>query len=132
MFELRKNKNKGTVFDDFFDAPFFEMNPMMKTDVEDVGNAYLMQIEIPGYRKEDIRISIDNGNLIVEAKSACKKEETDESHKIIYQERHFGNVRRSFYIGNVPMESIAASYENGILSVSVMKQPDQTKYIPIV
>lgn len=97
----------------------------MKTDVLESEDAYRLDIEVPGFKKEDISISYKDGYLNIAVKSAEKK---DEAFKLIRQERFYGEASRQYYIGEADEKQIKANYENGVLSVFVPKaKPEEVK-----
>jgi HSP20 family protein len=91
----------------------------MKSDIYDEGDSYHLDIELPGFDKEDLKISFDNGYLTVTAEKKGQLEE--DSKKYIRKERFYGLYKRSYYIGDVSEESIGAKFDNGILKVSIKK-----------
>ncbi|MCR4778393.1 MAG: Hsp20/alpha crystallin family protein [Lachnospiraceae bacterium] len=96
---------------------------MMKTDVHEHDNAYEMDIDLPGFKKEEIDLSLDNGYLIVSAAKGIDKESKDNKGKLIRQERYSGSMQRSFYIGdNVTEDEIKAKFENGVLRLNIPKK----------
>lgn len=131
------------LFDDFFNDPFFSRsfedskNALMKTDIKDQGDSYLLDIEIPGFKKEDVRAELKNGYLTISASHTEEKEENDEANRYVRKERYSGSCQRSFYVGeNIRQEDIKAGFENGILKLSVPKQAPKAieethNYIPI-
>lgn len=124
------------VFDDFFAPGFEESHPnRMKTDIVEKDGRYELNMELPGYTKEDVKLSLKNGYLLVEAEHKDNKEEKDKKGKVIHQERYFGSCSRSFYVGNtVKEEDIKANFENGELKITVPKAKEElpeTKYIAI-
>jgi HSP20 family protein len=126
MFFLSKKNNPVDIFDDFFD--FSDFKPMMRSDVREEKDAFIFDIEMPGFNKEDIKISVENDYLTV----AAEKDEVKEDKKYVVRERHYGKVERSFYIGDVQKDNIKASYDNGILTINVPKTSvEETKYITI-
>lgn len=119
---------------------------LMKTDVSETEQAYNLEIDLPGFNKEDIKIKFDEGVLTISAeKSEDVEEREDKNGKprkngshLIRKERHFGSMSRSWYIGDdIKREEIKASYNNGVLSLTVPKAepkkelPDEQKYIAI-
>ena len=120
----------------FLDDPFFyegEKEKLMNTDIIENDNKYEFHIELPGFKKEDISIELDNGNLKIHAKNEVNEEEKEKG-KVIRQERFYGEMSRSFYVGdNIDEESITASFENGILKLVVPKKEikDNKKLIEI-
>ena len=138
------------LFDDFmndfpFEKHFFgERNPLygkhakniMKTDVKETDNSYELDIDLPGFKKEDINVQLDNGYLTIAASKSLEKEDEHEKSHYIRQERYSGSMSRSFYVGNdVKQEEIHAKYEDGILKLAVPKKAanaiESTKYIQI-
>lgn len=131
-------------FDDFFDAPFkstgfkrFAADSLMKTDVRETEDGFHLDIDLPGYTKEDVKGEIKDGYLTLTAYKATEKEDKDENGRYIRRERFSGNCSRSFYVGeNITEEDIKAKFENGILKVFVpkkVKEPEveEKKYISI-
>ena len=117
-------------FDSGFDKSFFGNSPLygkrgrnlMKTDVREHENGYEVDIDLPGFKKEDIKLDLNNGYLTVSAAKGLDKDEQDKKGRYIRQERYAGACSRSFYVGESVMpEDIHASFENGILQVSVPK-----------
>ncbi len=138
------------LFDDFmndfpFEKHFFgERNPLygkhakniMKTDVKETDNSYELDIDLPGFKKEDINVQLDNGYLTIAASKSLEKEDEHEKSHYIRQERYSGSMSRSFYVGNdVKQEEIHAKYEDGILKLAVPKKVakaiETNKYIQI-
>ncbi len=107
-------------FDRFFDEPLFPRYTAseMKTDIHEKDGNYLLSIELPGYRKEDIQIAMQDGYLNVSAVRNENKEEKDERGNIIRQERYQGSLSRSFYVGDIDEEDVKAKFENGELKIS--------------
>ena len=123
------------LFDDWMDFPKMEFpdidrklygkhaSNMMKTDVHEHDNAYEMDIDLPGFKKEEIDLSLENGYLIVSAAKGIDKESKDNKGKLIRQERYSGSMQRSFYIGdNVTEDEIKAKFENGVLRLNIPKK----------
>lgn len=124
-------------FDDFFKDPFFKhSSELMKTDIHEVDNGYLLDMELPGYRKEDIQLELKDGYLNIQAERNTNDEEKDDKGNIIRQERYSGTCSRSFYVGETVKESdIKASFENGELKITVPKMDapavEEKRYIRI-
>ncbi|MBR7187832.1 MAG: Hsp20/alpha crystallin family protein [Clostridia bacterium] len=95
----------------------------MKTDVHEHEDHYEVDIDLPGFKKDEITLTLENGYLTVNAAKGVDKDETDKRGKLIRQERYAGALQRSFYVGDALTEQdIAAKFENGVLSLSVPKQ----------
>lgn len=125
-------------FDDLFDEPFFKTNSttVMKTDVKEQDGSYMIDIELPGYNKEDIKAHLQDGYLTITASTNKNVDEKDSKGNYIRRERYTGQCSRSFYVGeNVKDEDIKAGYKDGILSLVVpkmdAKQIEEKKYIEI-
>ena len=88
-------------------------------DIYEKDGVYNLEMDIPGFSKDDIKITCDKGNITI---SAEKEKEEDESEKnYIRRERSYGKYSRSFYLGDINEEAIEASFENGILKIKVPK-----------
>ncbi|CUX48363.1 Hsp20/alpha crystallin family protein [Clostridium sp. C105KSO13] len=137
---LLANRN---FFNDFFKDPFFESpiersaTQVMRTDVHENDNSYLVEVELPGYNKEDIKADLKDGYLTVTASHEENQEEKDKKGNCIRKERYTGSCNRSFYIGDhLTQEDIKASFKDGVLHLSIPKDApkeieDQAKYITI-
>ena len=120
---MRLLPSMNTLFDDFFDAKFFAPRTGMRTDIKETDDSYVLNMELPGYKKEDIQLSIKNGYLNILAKADTSKEEKDKKGNLIRSERYHGQCSRSFYIGDqVSEEDIKASFDNGELIISFPKE----------
>ncbi len=115
------------LFDDFFSRPAFrEGTQCMRTDIKEVEHGYELDIDVPGYGKEDIKISLDKGYLTVEAKHEEDKEEK-QGH-FIRRERFLGSSARSFYVGDeIAEKDIKAEYDKGILKLFIPKEGTNVK-----
>ena len=101
----------------------------MLTDVREHEDHYDLEIDLPGFKKEDLTVELNNGYLTVTANKGHDQEEKNKEGKIIRQERYSGTMSRSFYVGEeITNEEIKAKYEGGVLTVSLPKK-DQTKQI---
>ena len=137
------------LFDDFFDdfyrpvvrksparaaAP---MNTVMKTDVRETDEAFELDIDLPGYKKEDVQAELKDGYMTITAKTHRENDEKDDNGKYIRRERFSGTCSRSFYVGDaITEEDIKAKFEDGILKVTVPKKEakpevETNKYIAI-
>ena len=120
---------------DFF-SPSAGSKYIMNTDVKEKENAYELDIELPGFKKENISAKLDDGYLTIEAATDTNNDEKDDNGKYIRKERYSGRCSRSFYVGkNVKQEDIQAKFEDGILKLTVPKEEpekvEQQKYISI-
>ena len=99
---------------------------IMKTDILEKENGYEVDIDLPGFKKEDIDLSLENGNLTVSASKKLDKEEKNEKGKLIRQERFMGNMQRSFYVGDeLTEEDIKAKFADGVLRLSIPKKEEK-------
>ncbi|MCR5451125.1 MAG: Hsp20/alpha crystallin family protein [Lachnospiraceae bacterium] len=102
---------------------------IMKTDVHEHENGYELDIDLPGFKKDEIKLSLENGYLAVSAAKGLDKEEKDDKGKLIRQERYSGSMQRSFYVGDIlEEEDIKAKFEDGVLRLSIPKK--DTKKVP--
>ena len=126
--------------DDFFRDDFFRgkdkmHNQIMKTDIQEDEHSYTLDIDLPGYNKEDIKIDVTNGYLTISAKT--NRENKDEKNNYVRRERFIAECSRSFYVGeDVKVDEIKASFKNGILNLIVPKvdpedESPEKKYIEI-
>lgn len=119
---------------DFFKPMGFSLNSM-KTDVIEKDGKMILDIEMPGLNKEDIKVSLKDGYLTVSASHNEEKEEKDDKGTLVRKERSSGSMSRSFYVGeDVTVEEINGSYENGMLKLEVPKKEPveaETKFIEI-
>ena len=122
------------LFDDFFgdsfEKEFFgNRNPvfgkhgknMMKTDVKELEDCYELDVDLPGFRKDEVNVSVQDGYLTIQASKNLDRDNSDKKGRYIRQERFSGSCSRSFYVGDVQPNTIHAKYEDGILRLSVPK-----------
>ena len=139
-----RNNNLGVslfdnMFDDFFKDPFFARNntaKVMKTDIQEKDNNYVLDMDLPGYDKEDVKAQLKDGYLTITAQKNTNNEQKDEQGNYIRRERYCGKCSRSFYVGDsIKEEDIKASFNNGILELTfpkeVSQKEDDMKYITI-
>ena len=139
------------LFDDMFNdaftlVPAFARNSqvfganaknLMKTDVRELEKTYELDIDLPGFKKEDVKIELDNGYLTISATTNSSQDEQDEDGRYIRRERHYGSCSRSFYVGDaVTQDEIKAKFEDGTLKMLVPKKDEkpeveEKKYITI-
>ncbi len=132
------NDSFDNMFRDAFRSPFGSMNSAsyMSTDIQDLGDKYQLEVELPGYEKKDLKADLKDGYLTISAERNINKEEKDEKGKFVRRERYMGSCQRSFFVGKeVRQEDIHASFENGILKLTVPKKEipavEDRKYITI-
>ena len=113
----------NNLFDDMFDDSFFRSyNSYMKTDIKEVDNQYVLDIEMPGFNKKDISVELNDGYLTISGNKSTNNDEKDTKGNIIRQERYSGSYSRSFYVGDsIKKEDIKANYDNGELKIYLPK-----------
>ena len=94
---------------------------IMKTDVHELEHSYEMNVDLPGFKKEDIHVDFKEGYLTVRAEKNLEKEEHKEK-KVIRSERYVGSMSRSFYVGEIEPQSIKCKYEDGVLTLEFPKE----------
>jgi HSP20 family protein len=124
------------LFDDVFSVPMFGHEPLMRTDVHEKDGKYIMEMDLPGFHKEDVRISLKDGNLTVEAEHKNSDDQKDDKGNVIRQERFYGNCSRTFYVGKAVRDTdVHASFKDGTLRVEVpsaeKQVEDNQKFISI-
>ncbi len=138
MMMIPRRKNEFDLLDEMFKEPFFVQGEtkLMKTDIKEKEDQYILNIDLPGYEKENIKIEIQDGYLTVHATTNSQKEEKEEG-KFVRKERFLGECSRSFYIGDdIKEEDVKATLRNGTLHIEIPKKEKQNtipekKYIPI-
>ena len=135
-----------SLFDDFFEdfarpmrtaSRYNTTTGIMRTDVKESDTSYELDIDLPGYKKENVKAELENGYLTINAETSQNNDQKDEDGKYIRRERYYGTCSRRFYVGEeVNQEDIKAKFEDAILKVSVPKKEikpvvEERKYIPI-
>ena len=124
------------LFDDFFSDPFGMMVPqgrdplygkhaknLMKTDVRETESTYELDVDLPGFTKDEVNVELKNGYLTIQAAKGLDKDQSDKKGKYIRQERYAGACSRTFYVGEgAEPEDVTAKFENGILQLSIPKE----------
>ena len=124
------------LFDDFFSDPFGMMVPqgrdplygkhaknLMKTDVRETEGTYELDVDLPGFTKDEVNVELKNGYLTIQAAKGLDKDQSDKKGKYIRQERYAGACSRTFYVGEgVEPEDVTAKFENVILQLSIPKE----------
>ena len=125
------------LFDDWFDESFGMLpewgsrNPLygkhaknlMKTDVRETEDSYELDIDLPGFKKDEVTVDLKDGCLTISAAKGLNKDEQDKKGRYIRQERYAGACSRSFYVGDVEPKDVSAKFEDGILRISMPKEP---------
>ena len=118
------------LFDDWMSFPFrnFNTNSLMKTDIRETDGSFELDIDMPGFNKEDLKAELKEGYLTISASTNKDDGEKDENGRYIRRERYVGYCSRSFYVGeDIKQDDIKAKFENGILKISVPKKEAQPK-----
>ena len=122
-------------FDDF-DKSLFRTRPavrteranLMRTDIKETDHSFELDVELPGYKKEDLELELNGGYLNITAAKDTTNEEKDTEGRVIRRERYTGSMKRSFYVGEeLTEEDIKARFEDGILKLSVPKKEPEEK-----
>jgi len=111
----------------FFDLPLVNSSNVLKTNIKKEGDNYIYEVDIPGFNKEDVNVSYEEGYLIVEV-SSKKSYSSESENSYIRQERYVGSCSRSYYVGEVDESKISAKYHNGILCITVPSEEKDKKY----
>ena len=134
---LVPRRNNFDLFGDFFDDDFFIKRDknLMKTDIKETKDQYIIDMDLPGFDKENINLSLNNGYINISAK--VEKNDNSEEEKYVRQERFYGECSRQFYVGDdIKKEDINAEFKNGILTIQIPKKEElsssnETKQIEI-
>ncbi len=104
---------------DFFTGPMGEI----KTDITDTGDGYRLEADLPGFKKEDIKIDLNDGCLTISAERKSESEEKDK-HGAVRRERSYGSFTRSFDVSGIDAGGITAAYNDGVLTLELPKKPE--------
>ena len=120
-------RNDDNLFDTFdnFTRNFFRSNnanlPAFRTDIREAGDKFVLEAELPGFNKEDIKLDVKDGILTITAEHSENKDEKDEKGTYIRRERRYGSFTRSFDITGIDESGITAAYNNGVLELNLPK-----------
>lgn len=121
---------------DDMDRAFSRKNPLfgrsaknlMKTDVRELDNAYELAVDLPGFRKDEIKLELKDGCLVISAAKGVEKDDKDKKGRMIRNERYSGAVERSFYVGeDVTEDEVKAKFEDGVLRITIPKKDGEKK-----
>ena len=119
--------------DEFFRSFFGESAvPAMKVDVEDKGDSYLLQTDLPGMKKEDVRISVEDGVLTIAVEQKEEKSEENKDRNFVYRERRTASMSRSFSLEGVNEEGITAEYVDGVLHLTLPKETQTVEKVKMI
>ncbi|MBO8426381.1 MAG: Hsp20/alpha crystallin family protein [Firmicutes bacterium] len=127
------NRYIGNFLDPFFDDSIFEDintenfgSMAMKTDIRELDDKYVMDIDLPGFDKNNLNVSLKDGYLTITGKvSRSIRPEQGKKHNFIHRERFSGSVTRSYYVGDMRQEDISASYKDGVLTIELPKPQEK-------
>ena len=126
MFELTPYSTRRSVMDPFnFFNDFFGTNnaPMeLRTDISDKGDTFVLEADLPGFKKDDIKIDLENDRLTIKAERHSEHE--DNRNGYVRRERHFGSFERSFDVSGIDTSGIRANYTDGVLTLTLPKRPE--------
>ena len=101
---------------------------MMKTDIREKDDNYEVAIDLPGFKKEEIEVELNDGYITISASKGLDKDANDKKGRLIRQERYAGAMQRSFYVGeNIEKENIEATYRHGVLTLTIPKKAVEKK-----
>ncbi len=119
------------LFDDFMDDMFpaqtrkayRQLPSIMRTDIKETADSYVLDVELPGFKKEDVKLQLKDGYLNITASTQTTDEEKDENGKFLRRERYTGAMERSFYVGeDLTEEDVKARFEKGVLTLTLPKE----------
>lgn len=114
------------VFDDFFTLARGDEMSKMRCDIYEKDGIYTMEMDIPGFNREDVKIEVDDNDFItITAEKSTENNEEDNDKNYVRKERSYGKYQRSFYVGDIDKENIDATFENGILKVTMPKKEEE-------
>lgn len=126
MMMMPRNNFGFDLFDEMFKDPFFSrrenQNAVMKTDIREKDGDYLMDIDLPGFSKDDISAELNDGYMTVTAKKEENNDEKDDKGNYIHRERYSGSCSRRFYVGDISEADIKASFKDGTLHLEIPKE----------
>ena len=126
MFELTPYSTRRSMMDPFnFFSDFFGTNnaPMeLRTDITDKGDSFVLEADLPGFKKDDIKIDLENDRLTIKAERHSNTETTKNGY--VRRERSFGSIERSFDVSGIDTAGIKANYTDGVLTLTLPKRPE--------
>ncbi|HCF49100.1 MAG TPA: Hsp20/alpha crystallin family protein [Syntrophomonas sp.] len=124
--EFLKGTFGNSFLEDFFNNSFMAgFSSTMRTDIREAQGSYILEIEMPGYSKEDIKVECVDGRITVSAQHMKQMEQ--ENQNVIRQERHYGRVARSYSFEGIDEEMVRAEYKDGILRINIPQQQESTR-----
>ena len=131
-------KRNRDFFEDFFNdfnitTPSIS-NTLMKTDIKETKKGYELLVDLPGISKDDVKVSIENGYLQIEAEVKRETDEKDNESKFIRRERYYGNMKRSYYVGDISIDDVKKTFKDGVLTIQIpkeLKKVPEKKYLEL-
>ena len=124
----RKNHSVYNPFQDFDDLEkaFFSDRSLgeLKTDIKDLGESYALEADLPGFKKEDIHVDIEDGYMTISAERSNETEKKDDKGNFVRRERSYGSFSRSFDVSSVKTEDITGEYKDGVLTLTMPKKEE--------
>ena len=121
-FREMENFERAFFGDSFFNDRSFNALAEFKTDIQDKGDSYLLEADLPGFKKEDIHIDLDGDTMTISAERHSEHEEKDKEGNYLRCERSYGSYQRSFDISGIEEGTMKAEYADGVLSVTMPKK----------
>ena len=132
MMMIPRKRNEFDLFKDLFEGDELftkRESSIMKTDIREKKDRYVIEMDLPGYEKENINLTLKEGYLEVSAE-VNKEENSDENERFVHKERYYGQCSRSFYVGEqITEEDIRAEFKNGMLKINIPKK-EEKKELP--
>ena len=131
MMMIPRKRNEFDLFRDFFEGddffPVRREHSIMKADIKEKKDKYIIEVDLPGYEKENINLQLKNNYLIVTAE-VDKEDNNEEDGEFVHKERYYGHCSRSFYVGDqIKEDEISAEFKNGTLKICVPKKDTENK-----
>ena len=128
MFELTPYSTRRSVYDPFnFFSDFFGTNSNavmeLRTDITDKGDSFVLEADLPGFKKDDIKIDLENDRLTIKAERHSEQS-TENKNGYVRRERSFGKYERSFDVSGIDTANIKANYTDGVLTLTLPKRPE--------
>lgn len=137
MFELTpyERRHQRALFNPFRDMENFEKNfwgdmaaTDFKTDIKDNGKEYVLEAELPGFKKEDIHVDIEDGYMTISAERSNETEKKDDKGNFVRRERSYGSFSRSFDVSSVKTEDITGEYKDGVLTLTCPRKKKMCRH----
>ncbi|AOM84452.1 Hsp20/alpha crystallin family protein [Salisediminibacterium beveridgei] len=114
-------------FSELFNGNLLNDSGLPRVDVEDKGDHYRIEADLPGFKKEDVVVEYDQGYLTIHGQHETTRETEEKDRNFVRKERSSGSFQRSFHVGDIDENDIKGSFEDGVLTITVPKSDDQPK-----